>query len=247
MSCAGSWSPRSRRRTCSCSAHWTGWRSTCRATPGNLYERVAREVTRADGTAVRAWVYVAAPAVAARLRAGGTLVEGGTGTSVVVEGAGAPVVLVRSGTRPRRQEERPRPGDRYTVSRVSSTDGTCRQRHPQRRPVPHHRPRRPVQYVDPHLPPRQVRHGQGDVGIIARPAPHQRIRGVEERHPHPQRHPRVPPPGQPQRPERHRPAQIRPQWPCTSPTPPERGRVGAASRGRDARRDEPAPAAPSRG
>jgi gamma-glutamylcyclotransferase (GGCT)/AIG2-like uncharacterized protein YtfP len=45
--------------------------------PRNLYERVAREVTRADGTAVRAWVYVAAPAVAARLRAGGTLIEGG--------------------------------------------------------------------------------------------------------------------------------------------------------------------------
>jgi gamma-glutamylcyclotransferase (GGCT)/AIG2-like uncharacterized protein YtfP len=45
--------------------------------PRNLYERVAREVTRADGTAVRAWVYVAAPAVAARLRAGGTLIVGG--------------------------------------------------------------------------------------------------------------------------------------------------------------------------
>ncbi|MGW0820081.1 gamma-glutamylcyclotransferase family protein [Streptomyces sp. NPDC002845] len=45
--------------------------------PCNLYERVAREVTRADGTAVRAWVYVAAPAVAARLRARGKLIEGG--------------------------------------------------------------------------------------------------------------------------------------------------------------------------
>lgn len=43
----------------------------------NLYERVARDVTGADGAAVRAWVYVAAPAVAARLRARGTLVEGG--------------------------------------------------------------------------------------------------------------------------------------------------------------------------
>ncbi|MGC9538472.1 gamma-glutamylcyclotransferase family protein [Streptomyces sp. UG1] len=43
----------------------------------NLYERVAREVTRADGTVVRAWVYVAAPAVAARLRARGKLIEGG--------------------------------------------------------------------------------------------------------------------------------------------------------------------------
>lgn len=45
--------------------------------PRNLYERIARDVTRADGTAVRAWVYVAAPAVAARLRARGTLLGGG--------------------------------------------------------------------------------------------------------------------------------------------------------------------------
>ncbi|MGW1888982.1 gamma-glutamylcyclotransferase family protein [Streptomyces sp. NPDC002004] len=39
--------------------------------PRNLYERVARDVTRPDGTAVRAWVYVAAPGVAVRLRAHG--------------------------------------------------------------------------------------------------------------------------------------------------------------------------------
>jgi gamma-glutamylcyclotransferase (GGCT)/AIG2-like uncharacterized protein YtfP len=46
--------------------------------PRNLYERVARDVTReADGVAVRAWVYVAAPAVAVRLRARGKLIEGG--------------------------------------------------------------------------------------------------------------------------------------------------------------------------
>ncbi|WP_431987144.1 gamma-glutamylcyclotransferase family protein [Streptomyces griseoflavus] len=46
--------------------------------PRNLYERVAREVVRdADRAVVRAWVYVAAPAVAARLRARGTPVEGG--------------------------------------------------------------------------------------------------------------------------------------------------------------------------
>lgn len=46
--------------------------------PRNLYERVAREVVReSDGTAVRAWVYVAAPSVAARLRAHGKLIEGG--------------------------------------------------------------------------------------------------------------------------------------------------------------------------
>jgi len=46
--------------------------------PSGLYERVVREVTLVgDGRAVRAWVYVAAPAVAARLRARGKLIEGG--------------------------------------------------------------------------------------------------------------------------------------------------------------------------
>ncbi|MFH8485863.1 gamma-glutamylcyclotransferase family protein [Streptomyces longisporoflavus] len=45
--------------------------------PRNLYERVRREVTLLDGTTARAWVYVAAPRVAARLRASGTVIEGG--------------------------------------------------------------------------------------------------------------------------------------------------------------------------
>lgn len=46
--------------------------------PRNLYERVVRAVTRtADGTTALAWVYVAAPRVAARLRASGTVIEGG--------------------------------------------------------------------------------------------------------------------------------------------------------------------------
>ncbi|MFF4038661.1 gamma-glutamylcyclotransferase family protein [Streptomyces sp. NPDC001816] len=45
--------------------------------PRNLYERVARDVVRADGTAVRAWVYVAAPRIAGRLRARGRLIAGG--------------------------------------------------------------------------------------------------------------------------------------------------------------------------
>ncbi|WP_037684699.1 gamma-glutamylcyclotransferase family protein [Streptomyces durhamensis] len=46
--------------------------------PRNLYERVARNVIRtADGTPVRAWVYLAAPRVAARLRAEGKPIEGG--------------------------------------------------------------------------------------------------------------------------------------------------------------------------
>ncbi|MER7930167.1 gamma-glutamylcyclotransferase family protein [Streptomyces sp. NPDC096057] len=49
--------------------------------PRNLYERVEREVARdSDGTAVRAWVYLAAPAVTARLRAHGRLIEGGDWT-----------------------------------------------------------------------------------------------------------------------------------------------------------------------
>ncbi|GAA3822328.1 gamma-glutamylcyclotransferase [Streptomyces coacervatus] len=46
--------------------------------PCSLYERVERAVVR-DGadTAVRAWVYVAGPAVAARLRARGKLIGSG--------------------------------------------------------------------------------------------------------------------------------------------------------------------------
>lgn len=45
--------------------------------PRNLYERVARDVALGDGTSAQAWVYVAAPAVEARLRARGKLIEGG--------------------------------------------------------------------------------------------------------------------------------------------------------------------------
>ncbi|MEU9730369.1 gamma-glutamylcyclotransferase family protein [Streptomyces sp. NPDC048002] len=44
--------------------------------PRNLYERVAREVTTEAGHS-RAWVYLAAPAVAARLRAHGTPLASG--------------------------------------------------------------------------------------------------------------------------------------------------------------------------
>ncbi|WP_317443176.1 gamma-glutamylcyclotransferase family protein [Streptomyces collinus] len=40
--------------------------------PRNLYERVAREVRRPDGSTVRAWVYLAAPRVAAGLLDRGT-------------------------------------------------------------------------------------------------------------------------------------------------------------------------------
>lgn len=46
--------------------------------PRSLYDRVTRQVTLdADGRTVPAWVYVAAPAVAARLRAHGRRIEGG--------------------------------------------------------------------------------------------------------------------------------------------------------------------------
>jgi gamma-glutamylcyclotransferase (GGCT)/AIG2-like uncharacterized protein YtfP len=46
--------------------------------PRSLYVRVERKVVRAaDGAAVRAWVYVAAPAVATRLRARGRAIGGG--------------------------------------------------------------------------------------------------------------------------------------------------------------------------
>ncbi|MFF1421760.1 gamma-glutamylcyclotransferase family protein [Streptomyces sp. NPDC058280] len=45
--------------------------------PGNVYERAARDVLRADGTTARAWVYFAAPRVAHELRARGRLIAGG--------------------------------------------------------------------------------------------------------------------------------------------------------------------------
>ncbi|MGV4984745.1 gamma-glutamylcyclotransferase family protein [Streptomyces sp. NPDC001709] len=46
--------------------------------PRNLYERVARDAVRTtDGTPVRAWVYLAAPRIAAALRAEGNLIEDG--------------------------------------------------------------------------------------------------------------------------------------------------------------------------
>ncbi|CAM5497474.1 Gamma-glutamylcyclotransferase OS=Streptomyces alboniger OX=132473 GN=CP975_11085 PE=4 SV=1 [Streptomyces alboniger] len=54
--------------------------------PRNLYERVVREVTRtADGTTALAWVYVAAPRVAERLRASGTVIGGGDWSSARCE------------------------------------------------------------------------------------------------------------------------------------------------------------------
>lgn len=46
--------------------------------PRNLYERVVREVVRdVDGEVAHAWVYVAAPAVAAKLCARGKLIGSG--------------------------------------------------------------------------------------------------------------------------------------------------------------------------
>lgn len=45
--------------------------------PDNLYERVVTDADCADGRTVRAWVYLAAEPLAARLRATGTPIEGG--------------------------------------------------------------------------------------------------------------------------------------------------------------------------
>ncbi|WP_409057563.1 gamma-glutamylcyclotransferase family protein [Streptomyces sp. SYP-A7185] len=45
--------------------------------PRSLYERVVREVVLPDGGTACAWVYVAAPRVAAGLRASGTVIAGG--------------------------------------------------------------------------------------------------------------------------------------------------------------------------
>lgn len=49
--------------------------------PRNLYERVAREVIRADGTPAHAWVYVAAPGVARGLARDGRPIPGGDWTA----------------------------------------------------------------------------------------------------------------------------------------------------------------------
>ncbi|MBT2472324.1 gamma-glutamylcyclotransferase [Streptomyces sp. ISL-66] len=45
--------------------------------PGNIYDRIARDALRPDGTPVRAWVYLAAPPLAGRLASSGTEIPGG--------------------------------------------------------------------------------------------------------------------------------------------------------------------------
>ncbi|MEU6756886.1 gamma-glutamylcyclotransferase family protein [Streptomyces sp. NPDC046685] len=45
--------------------------------PGNLYDRTAREALRPDGTAVRAWVYLASPPLARHLTQAGVEIPGG--------------------------------------------------------------------------------------------------------------------------------------------------------------------------
>ncbi|MFF3326745.1 gamma-glutamylcyclotransferase family protein [Streptomyces sp. NPDC002889] len=45
--------------------------------PRNLYERVVRDVVVEDGTAIRAWVYIAADGIARELRARGRVIGGG--------------------------------------------------------------------------------------------------------------------------------------------------------------------------
>ncbi|KIF02376.1 hypothetical protein PL81_30300 [Streptomyces sp. RSD-27] len=45
--------------------------------PGNVYDRVARDAVRPDGSRVRAWVYLAAAPLARRLARSGTEIPGG--------------------------------------------------------------------------------------------------------------------------------------------------------------------------
>ncbi|MFG2875821.1 gamma-glutamylcyclotransferase family protein [Streptomyces sp. NPDC048337] len=45
--------------------------------PGNVYDRIARQALRLDGTPVRAWVYLASPLLARDLRETGTEIPGG--------------------------------------------------------------------------------------------------------------------------------------------------------------------------
>ncbi|MBW5486398.1 gamma-glutamylcyclotransferase family protein [Streptomyces bambusae] len=45
--------------------------------PLNVYDRLSRPVLRTDGTAVQAWVYLAAPQIARHLERTGTLIPGG--------------------------------------------------------------------------------------------------------------------------------------------------------------------------
>ncbi|MEW2586413.1 gamma-glutamylcyclotransferase family protein [Streptomyces virginiae] len=45
--------------------------------PGNVYDRIARDALRPDGTAVRAWVYLASPLIARDLRERGAEIPGG--------------------------------------------------------------------------------------------------------------------------------------------------------------------------
>ncbi|MCF3125629.1 gamma-glutamylcyclotransferase [Streptomyces arenae] len=58
--------------------------------PRNLYERVVRDVVRPGGTAVRAWVYVAAPRVAAGLRSSGAVIGHGDWASHRIGGQQLP-------------------------------------------------------------------------------------------------------------------------------------------------------------
>ncbi|MER6525333.1 gamma-glutamylcyclotransferase family protein [Streptomyces sp. NPDC001508] len=60
--------------------------------PRSLYERVDRDVLRGDGSTVRAWVYLAAPAVAARLRTHGRLIADGAWPARDVSAPRAPHV-----------------------------------------------------------------------------------------------------------------------------------------------------------
>lgn len=81
--------------------------------PRNLYERVVTEAARPDGRTVRAWVYLAAAPLAARLRATGTPIAGGDWLAARVArvhhpvGPGAPHHPVGSGAPTANLEEDP--------------------------------------------------------------------------------------------------------------------------------------------
>lgn len=58
--------------------------------PGNIYDRLARDALRPDGTPVRAWVYLAAPPLARHLARSGTEIPGGDWLRHAVRAQGVP-------------------------------------------------------------------------------------------------------------------------------------------------------------
>ncbi|MFJ8605461.1 gamma-glutamylcyclotransferase family protein [Streptomyces shenzhenensis] len=69
--------------------------------PRSRYERVDRDVVLGDGSTVRAWVYLAAPAVAARLRSNGRRIADGDWRARDAARPGAAVRAPRAPRAPR--------------------------------------------------------------------------------------------------------------------------------------------------